>query len=137
MPQARDRLVELCACHPYLIQSLCNRVFEQAATGSDRTITVEIVEQAAAEMVLDNEHLQTLWGYVGSERRRLVLELCDHLAAGADAVNVDLLSRKFLEHAYGFDTQRTSPTISPSSASRSWWTSTNRIVAGRTGSRLR
>ena len=97
-PQARDRLVELCACHPYLIQSLCNRVFEQAATGSDRTITVERVEQAAAEMVRDNEHLQTLWGYVGSERRRLVLALCDRSTADADAVNVDLLRRTFLKY---------------------------------------
>ncbi len=99
LPQACVRLVELCACHPFLIQSLCNRVFEQAATGSDRTITVEIVERAAREMVRDNEHFQTLWGYAGSERRRLILALCDRLeAAGVDAVNVDLLSVKFHEH---------------------------------------
>ena len=98
LPQARDRLVELCACHPFLIQSLCNRVFEQAATGSSHTITLDMVEQAAAEMVGDNEHFQTLWGYAGSERRRLVLALCDRLAAGADAVNVHLLRIKLLEH---------------------------------------
>ena len=98
LPQARDRLVELCACHPFLIQSICNRVFEQAATGGAHTITVDIVEQAAEEMVRDNEHFQTLWGYAGSERRRLVLMLCDRLAAGADAVNVHLLRMKFLEH---------------------------------------
>ena len=98
LPQACDRLVELCACHPYLIQSFCNRVFEQAATGSDRTITVEIVERTAREMVRDNEHFQTLWGYAGSERRRLILALlCDRLA-GVDAVNVDLLSVRFLEY---------------------------------------
>ena len=98
LPQARDRLVELCACHPFLVQSICNRVFEQAATGGAHTITLDIVEQAAAEMVRDNEHFQTLWGYAGSERRRLVLALCDRLAAGADAVNVHLLRREFLEH---------------------------------------
>jgi len=98
LPQARDRLVELCACHPFLIQSICNRVFEQAATGSAHTITLDIVEHAAEEMVRDNEHFQTLWGYAGSERRRLVLALCDRLAAGADAVSVHLLRMKFLEH---------------------------------------
>ena len=91
LPQARDSIVELCACHPYLIQSLCTRVFNEAATASDRTITLEVVARAATETVRDNEHFQTLWGYVGTERRRLILALCDRLADGADAVNISLL----------------------------------------------
>ena len=91
LPQARAGIVELCACHPFLIQSLCSRVFDEAATASDRTITVDVVERAATEMVRDNEHFQTLWGYAGSERRRLILALCDRLADGSDAVNIDLL----------------------------------------------
>lgn len=97
LPQARDRLVELCACHPFLIQSLCSRVFDHAAIGRDRTITLDIVERAATEMVQDNEHMQTLWGYVGSERGRLILALCDRLAAGSDAVNIYLLRMEFDE----------------------------------------
>ena len=91
LPQARAGIVALCACHPFLIQSLCSRVFDEAATASDRTITVDVVERAATEMVRDNEHFQTLWGYAGSERRRLILALCDRLADGSDAVNIDLL----------------------------------------------
>ena len=71
LPQACDRLVELCASHPFLIQSLCSRVFEQAAEGGERTITRDIVEDAATEMVRDNEHFRTLWDYAGSARRRL------------------------------------------------------------------
>ena len=106
LPQARDRLVELCACHPFLIQSLCSRVFDQAATGSDRTITLDIVERAATEMVRDNEHFQTLWGYAGSERRRLILALCDRLAAGSDAVNIYLLRLEF--DRYGVPIRRDS-----------------------------
>ena len=98
LPQARDRLVELCACHPFLIQSLCNRVFEQAASGGGPTITFDAVEKAAVEMVRDNEHFRTLWDYAGSVRRRLVLALCDRLAEGPDAVNLDLLSVKLYEH---------------------------------------
>ena len=98
LPQARDRLVELCACHPFLIQSLCNRVFEQAASGGGLTITFDAVEKAAVEMVRDNEHFRTLWDYAGSVRRRLVLALCDCLAEGPDAVNLDLLSVKLYEH---------------------------------------
>ena len=91
LPQAADRLVELCACHPFLIQSLCSRVFDRAATGEDRIITTEVVEQAANEMVRDNEHFQTLWDYAGTERRRLLLMLCDRLAEGPDAINLDLI----------------------------------------------
>ena len=95
LPQACDWLVELCACHPFLIQSLCSRVFDHAATEGDRTITLDIVERAATEMMQDNEHMQTLWGYVGSERGRLILALCDRLAAGSDAVNISLLRMEF------------------------------------------
>lgn len=91
LPQAADRLVELCACHPFLIQSLCSRVFDRAATGEDRIITTEVVEQAANEMVRDNEHFQTLWDYAGTERRRFLLMLCDRLAEGPDAINLDLI----------------------------------------------
>ena len=98
LPQARDRLAELCACHPFLVQSLCNRVFERAASGGDRTITVDAVEEAATEMVRDNEHFRTLWDYAGTARRRLLLALCDHLAEGPDAVNLDLFSVKLQEH---------------------------------------
>ena len=104
LPQAVDRLVELCACHPFLIQSLCSRVFDQAATGSDRTITLDIVERAATEMVRDNEHFRTLWGYAGTERRRLILALCDRLAAGSDPVNIHLLRTEF--DGYGLPVRR-------------------------------
>ena len=97
LPQARDRLVTLCARHPFLIQSLCSRVFDLAAAGSERTITSDVVERAATEMVRDNEHFQTLWGYAGSERRRLILALSHRLADSADAVNLDLISMKIAE----------------------------------------
>ncbi len=98
LPQACNRLVELCACHPFLVQSLCSRVFERAASGGNRTITVGAVEEAATEMVRDNEHFRTLWDYAGTARRRLLLALCDHLAKGPDAVNLDLFSVKLQEH---------------------------------------
>ena len=98
LPQARDRLVALCARHPFLIQSLCSKVFERAAAGSERTITGDAVERASTEMVRDNEHFQTLWGYAGSERRRLILALCDRMSDLPDAVNLDLLAMKFEEY---------------------------------------
>ena len=98
LPQACERVVELCACQPFLVQSLCNRVFEQAAAGNGRTVTLDIVEEAATEMVRDNEHFRTLWGYAGTERRRLLLMLCERLSEGPDAVNLDLLQAELEEH---------------------------------------
>ena len=91
LPQARDRVVELCARHPFLIQSLCSRVFDQTAQGRGRIITLDTVERAATEMVRDNEHFRTLWDYAGNERRRLLLLLCDRLAPGPDVVNLTRL----------------------------------------------
>ena len=98
LPQACERVVELCASQPFLVQSLCNRVFEQAVAGSGRTVTLDIVKEAATEMVRDNEHFRTLWGYAGTERRRLLLMLCERLSEGPDAVNLDLLQAELEEH---------------------------------------
>jgi type I restriction enzyme M protein len=95
--EARDRLVGLCACHPFLVQSLCNRVFEDAVRDQVRTITVSIVETAAHEMVQDNEHFRTLWGYAGTERRRVLLALVERLAGGPDLVTFSLLEAKLEE----------------------------------------
>ena len=98
LPQARDGVVELCAKHPFLIQSLCNRVFEQAASGGGPTITLDTVERAATEMVCDNEHFRTLWDYAGSARRRFLLALCDRFSEGPDPVNLDFLEMKLREN---------------------------------------
>lgn len=92
--EARDRLALLCACHPFLMQSLCNRVFEDAVHNRIRTITVSIVEAAALEMVQDNEHFRTLWGYAGTDRRRIILALAEKLASGPDPVTFSLLETK-------------------------------------------
>ena len=105
LPQACDRLVELCACHPFLVQSLCSRVFDRAVRGSGRTITRDIVEQAATDMVRDSEHLRTLWDYAGTERRRLMLAICDRLTGGADPVNLRLL--EVMLHEKGVPIHRT------------------------------
>ncbi|MCA9630364.1 MAG: ATP-binding protein, partial [Myxococcales bacterium] len=98
LPAARDRVVELCARQPFLIQSLCNRVFEKAAESGERTITVAAVNDAAGEMVLDNEHFRTLWEYAQTHRRRLILALCERLANEPDAVNLELLYAKLEGH---------------------------------------
>ncbi len=98
LPRARDRVLELTSRHPFLVQSLCNQVFEQAAETGRRTVTLELVEEAATTLVRDNEHFRTLWDYAGNERRRLLLALCDKLATGPDPVNLDFFDRKLDEH---------------------------------------
>ena len=102
LPHARDRVVNMCAGHPFLIQSLCNRVFERAVSGGGPTITLDAVERAAMEMVRDNEHFRTLWDYAGSARRRLLLALCDRFSEEPDAVNLDLLGAKLRDYEVPF-----------------------------------
>ena len=97
VPEARDRVVELGARHPFLIQSLCNRIFERTALSDERTVTVGAVNTAAQEMVKDNEHFRTLWGYAGTERKRFVLALCQQLEGEPDPITLSLLETKFEE----------------------------------------
>ena len=97
VPEARDRVVELGARHPFLIQSLCNRIFECAALSDERTVTVGAVNTAAQEMVNDNEHFRTLWDYAETERRRFVLALCQQLEGEPDPITLGLLETKFEE----------------------------------------
>ena len=94
VPDARDRVVELCSRQPFLIQSLCNRIFEQATLSNERTVTVGAVTAAAEEMVSDNEHFRTLWEYALKERRRFLLALCVRLEGKPDPVTLELIETK-------------------------------------------
>ena len=92
VPEARDLVVQLCARQPFLIQSLCNRIFETAARSKRRTVTVDDVATAAEAMIEDNEHFRTLWGYAGTERRRFLLALFQKLGDHGP-ITLDLLER--------------------------------------------
>lgn len=97
VPEARDRVVDLCARHPFLIQSLCNRIFDRAAESGRRLVTVGDANRAAMEMVRDNEHFRTLWDYAETERKRLILAWCQRLQQGPDPVTLTLLETKLEE----------------------------------------
>lgn len=97
VPEARDRVVDLCARHPFLIQSLCNRIFDRAAESGGRLVTVGEANRAAMEMVRDNEHFRTLWDYAETERKRLILAWCQRLQEGPDPVTLSLLETKLEE----------------------------------------
>ncbi|MXX40866.1 MAG: N-6 DNA methylase [Gemmatimonadetes bacterium] len=96
LPKARDSVVELCSRQPFLIQSLCNRIFEHAAH-SEQTVKEGAVNTVAQEMVQDNEHFRTLWGYAETERRRFVLALCQQLEGEPDPITLSLLETKLEE----------------------------------------
>lgn len=97
VPDARDRVVDLCSQQPFLIQSLCNRIFERAVHTEERTVTVGAAESCAEDMTKDNEHFRTLWGYAETERRRFILALCRNLADGPDPITLSLLEMKLEE----------------------------------------
>jgi type I restriction enzyme M protein len=62
-PEAVDRALALSARQPYLLQCLCNRIFDFAAATKSRVVTVDSVNEAASALVKDNEHFASLWDY--------------------------------------------------------------------------
>jgi type I restriction enzyme M protein len=77
--EAVERVIEVTARQPYLMQCLCNRVFDYAVQTKSRSITMSIVNDAASALVRDNEHFASLWDYAslgaktGQRRRQLIL----------------------------------------------------------------
>lgn len=80
--EAVDRVLEVTARQPYLMQCLCNRIFDFAVQTRARSITVSAVTDAAAGLVREFEHFASLWDYAGHgpkagrDRRQLILVLC-------------------------------------------------------------
>ena len=80
--EAVERVIEVTARHPYLMQCLCNRVFDFAVQTKSRSITLGVVNEAAQGLVRDNEHFASLWDYAGlgpktgRQRRQLILLVC-------------------------------------------------------------
>ena len=80
--EAIGRVIEITARQPYLMQCLCNRIFEYAVQTKSRSITLSVVNDAALRLVRDNEHFASLWDYAGlgpetgRHRRQLILLRC-------------------------------------------------------------
>ena len=93
--EAVERIIQVTARQPYLIQCLCNRIFTFTSYAKTRSITLSVVDDAASTLVRDNEHFASLWDYAargprtGGCRRQLILLLCalsykrsDHMSFG-------------------------------------------------------
>jgi type I restriction enzyme M protein len=80
--EAIERVTYLTARQPFLLQCLCNSIFQYAAQTKSRSITIGIVNDAAGGLVRNNEHFASLWDYAGRgpetgrRRRQLILVLC-------------------------------------------------------------
>lgn len=80
--EAIEQIILLSARQPYLVQCLCNRIFDFASHAKTRSVTLAVVEDAATALVRDNEHFASLWDYAargpktGGCRRQLILLQC-------------------------------------------------------------
>jgi len=89
---------DLTACQPYLLQCLCNRIFDLAAQRDVRSITKDHVRDAAKALVQDNEHFSSLWDYTGSDRRRFLLALLHREASSTDVMRLRVIEEKLQQH---------------------------------------
>lgn len=101
-PAAVERVLYLTAGQPFLIQSLCHRVFELCAGSNDRNVTTSTVDSAADRMVADNEHFRTSWDYIRSDRRRYIVCLIDRLYGGSNRLALPFLSEKLQQEGISY-----------------------------------
>jgi type I restriction enzyme M protein len=95
---AQQKIITLCARQPFLIQQLCNHIFDKASESGNKIINDQVVEAASQYVSSDNEHFRTLWDHhVGSERKRYILVLCEQLEQGPDPITFELLEIKLRE----------------------------------------
>ena len=94
---AVERAFVLTAGQPYLLQCLCNRVFDIAARTGIRSITIDHVNDAAAALVEDNEHFASLWDYTEFDRRRFLLYVLHREANGPDQMRLGVIEAKLEE----------------------------------------
>ncbi|MDD3813126.1 MAG: N-6 DNA methylase [Desulfocapsaceae bacterium] len=96
--EAAEWAIVLTNRQPFLLQSLCNRIFDMAAQLKHRSITLEMVNEAAALLADDNEHFRSLWTYSGSDRRRFILGLINKETDGADPLRFGVLRELLSTH---------------------------------------
>ncbi|MBX3368594.1 MAG: N-6 DNA methylase [Phycisphaeraceae bacterium] len=94
---ARDMVVSECACQPFLIQSVCSELFDSLAAEGGRLVDEKLARRVLDQVAERSEHFSTLWDAAGTERRRLLIALCESLAQGPDPVTLELLEAKLAE----------------------------------------
>lgn len=89
---AIERLLELCAHQPFLVQSLASNIFEVCASSNLTSVTTELVNKSADSMVANNEHFQTIYRQQAlTARQRFLASLIDQLTDAPARVTFDLI----------------------------------------------
>jgi type I restriction enzyme M protein len=97
-PAAVDRICELAARQPYLIQSLCHQVFTLSTERGDHAVAPEMVEEAAQRFAESSIYFRDVFRtYIRSARQRSLAFLIDNCAKGPDRVTFELLFTKLEE----------------------------------------
>jgi len=96
--EAVDRAIYLTASQPFLLQCLCNRVFDIAAQLKIRSVTIDLVNRAGDVLVEDNEHFATIWDEIETNRRRFILTLCHKSASDPDPLQLGILQEHLLRY---------------------------------------
>jgi type I restriction enzyme M protein len=63
--EAVDQIVDQTGKHPFLIQCLCNKLYDSAAKANVRQIDTKFVSQAISDFIKDNEHFMYFWNLAG------------------------------------------------------------------------
>jgi type I restriction enzyme M protein len=96
--EAVEKVIVLTAKQPFLLQCLCNRIFDMAAQLKKRSITIDLVDQAGSALVEDNEHFRGLWNLdIGSDRRRLLLALFHKESSSPDPLRLGVIQERLEE----------------------------------------
>lgn len=95
-PKAVDEICRLTARQPLIIQGICERIFRECNESGRRLIDFSMVETIASRFAEENEHFESIWGYVGSDRKRLITFLIEQQEAATGGATFEQL-RDLLE----------------------------------------
>jgi type I restriction enzyme M protein len=99
--ESMERAISITNHQPYLLQCLCNRIFDMAAQLKIRSVTLDIVEQAGNLLADNNEHFASLWDYAGSDRRRFILGIIYKEEADSNFLHFGTLKERL--SSYGIE----------------------------------
>jgi type I restriction enzyme M protein len=100
--EAVAKICFLTSMQPYLLQLLCNSIFELAAEFKTASITLDIVEKAAYKLVKMPGHFGVLWNdHTETDRRRLLLHLLQKGTKSKKTLTLGRLTEELLKNGIG------------------------------------
>ena len=101
--EAVSRVTYLTAGQPYLLQCVCNRIFDMALQLKTRFVTPDLVDRACDVVVTDNEHFANLWDYAQSDRARLILVICHQEKDTTDLLRLGGIQERLFKYGVHVD----------------------------------